>query len=51
MRMTDFGEPGDADTIGFSLWGRDGELLFSSNWDAVMTIEQTLAGGNLTVHP
>jgi len=50
MRMTDNGEPGETDSIGFSLWDKDGELLFSSNWDDVETIEQELTGGNLVVH-
>ena len=37
MRMTDNGEPGEADTIGFSLWKKNGELLHSRNWQSVRT--------------
>lgn len=54
MTMTDWGEPGAADTISFTLWegkkGREQRLLFSSAWDGNRTVEQQLAGGNLTVH-
>jgi len=48
MTLTDKGEPGSSDTIGFTLW--DGNtLVFSSNWSAAKTIEQILAGGNTQV--
>jgi hypothetical protein len=54
MMMTDWGEPGAADTISFTLWeskiGREQRLLFSSAWDGNRTVEQQLAGGNLMVH-
>ena len=46
--MKDNGEPGNADLISISLWSRNGELLFSSNWDGVRTILQLLDGGNLS---
>ena len=49
MRMTDNGEPGENDTISFTLWD-GGVLLFSSNWDGAQSIEQNVARGNLQVH-
>jgi hypothetical protein len=50
VNMTDRGEPGKADTIGITLWDKNGGLWFSSNWNGVKTVEQTLGGGNLVVH-
>jgi hypothetical protein len=47
--LTDPGEPGTSDTIGFTLW-RGTELLYSSRWSGSQTIEQFLAGGNLVIH-
>jgi cell wall-associated NlpC family hydrolase len=47
--MKDNGEPGSADLIGISLWSKDGELLFSNNWDGTQTVKVTLDGGNLSV--
>jgi len=47
--MKDNGEPGSADLIGISLWSRDGQLLFSSNWDGRQTVKVTLNGGNLSI--
>jgi VCBS repeat-containing protein len=49
VTLTDRGEPGSADAIGFTLW-KGSELLFSSNWSGTGTIEQLLSGGNLVVH-
>ncbi|NNF68828.1 MAG: tandem-95 repeat protein [Acidimicrobiia bacterium] len=49
MEMHDNGEPGDTDTIGFTLWAKNGTLLFSSYWSGVQTLEQVIAGGNLQV--
>jgi PKD repeat protein len=49
LRMTDNGEPGENDTISFTLWD-GGELLFSSNWDGTQSVEQNVARGNLQVH-
>lgn len=49
VTMTDKGEPGAFDSIGFTLW--DGStLLFSSNWSGTKTTEKVLTGGNLVVH-
>lgn len=49
VSVTDNGEPGTWDKLGFTLW--DGsELLISSNWDGSRTIEQLLGDGNLAVH-
>ncbi len=49
VTLTDVGEPGRSDTIGFTLWN-DTELWFSSHWDGTQTLEQALGGGNLQVH-
>ena len=49
MELTDKGEPGRYDTIGFTVWGDDGSLLFSSHWDGTRTAEQLLGGGNLVI--
>ena len=48
-RMWDNGEPGNVDTVGFTLWDSSGELLFSSNWSGVETVQQTIGGGNVQV--
>jgi len=50
LRMTDNGEPGENDTISFTLWD-GGTLLFSSNWDGAQSVEEAVARGNLQVHP
>jgi len=51
VTMTDKGEPGDMDMIGFSLYdGAPDALWYSSNWDVTKTIEQVIDGGNLVVH-
>ncbi len=50
MIMKDNGEPGSEDTIGVTLWSKNGNLLFSSNWSGVETLDQILDGGNLKVH-
>ncbi len=50
MRMTDVGTADGVDTISFTLWDKDGVLIFSSNWNGVETVEQQIAGGNLSVH-
>jgi hypothetical protein len=50
MTMKDNGEPGSSDTIGITLWSKQGDLLFSSIWTGVETVEQILDGGNLHVH-
>ena len=47
ISMTDNGEPGNADTIGFTLWNGN-TLIYSSNWTN-KTNEQVLAGGNTQV--
>lgn len=45
MRLTDKGEPGNSDSISFSLY--DGSTLwFSSNWSGGKTIEQSLSPGS-----
>ncbi len=49
MEMHDNGEPGENDTIGLTLWHKDGTLLFSSNWTGVLTAEHLVTGGNLQV--
>jgi hypothetical protein len=50
VKLTDQGEPGNEDTIGFTVSDSDGLILFSSNWDGTQTAEQLLGGGNLIVH-
>lgn len=46
--LTDSGEPGDLDTVAFTLW--DGAvLLYSTNWSGTNTVEQLLDGGNIQV--
>ncbi|HSV86687.1 MAG TPA: ExeM/NucH family extracellular endonuclease [Levilinea sp.] len=47
--MTDHGEPGSSDSIGITVWNKQGGLWFSSRWNGVQTVEQQLAGGNLVV--
>ena len=49
VTMTDFGSP-TSDKIGITVWNKSGGLWFASNWDGTRTVEQTLAGGNLSVH-
>jgi hypothetical protein len=48
--MTDRGDPGSSDTIGITVWAHAGGLSFSSNWNGITTVEQTLGGGNIQVH-
>jgi hypothetical protein len=48
ITLTDNGEPGTSDTIGFSLWNGS-TLVYSSNWTGTKTAEQTITGGNLQV--
>jgi hypothetical protein len=55
VTLTDRGEPGDQDAIGFTLWrlnnkGKPSILVYSSSWNGVKTIERYLEGGNLVVH-
>jgi hypothetical protein len=61
MRMHDNSASGATDTVSFTLWdirrtgsGNDATttqlLLFSSKWTGSLTVEQTLAGGNVMVH-
>jgi hypothetical protein len=49
ITITDNGEPGSADTIGVTIWNKQGALWFSSNWTGLKTTEQLLGGGNLQV--
>jgi hypothetical protein len=50
VTMTDRGEPGSSDSIAITVWNSAGGMWFSSNWNGVKTVEQTIAGGNLQVH-
>ncbi|HET9218437.1 MAG TPA: Ig-like domain-containing protein [Terriglobia bacterium] len=50
VTMTDKGQPGNADSIGISVFNQNGGLLFSSSWNGVQTVEQFLSGGNQVVH-
>ena len=49
LTITDAGEPGSNDTIGITLWTKQGALWFSSNWNGLNTIEQLIGGGNVQV--
>jgi len=49
MTVTDKGEPGAFDSIGFTVLNKSGGLYYSNNWTGVKTIEQLLGGGNLKV--
>jgi len=48
VAMTDKGEPGTSDLIGITVWNKSGGLWFSSNWNGTTTVQQVLAGGNLS---
>jgi hypothetical protein len=55
MTMTDYGEPGSngpagPDSLAVTLTGKDGSLLYASNWQGGKAFEQLLDGGNLVVH-
>ncbi|HET7080933.1 MAG TPA: hypothetical protein VFM49_26170 [Chloroflexia bacterium] len=50
LTMTDRGEPGANDTLGITVWNRNGALWYASNWNGTRTVEQVLGGGNLAVH-
>ena len=55
MTMTDFGEPGSngpagPDTMAITMTGKDGSLLYATNWQGGKAVEQLLTGGNLVVH-
>jgi hypothetical protein len=49
VTMTDKGEPGSSDTIGITLWDKNGGMWFSSRWVSPNTLEQLLGGGNTVV--
>jgi VCBS repeat-containing protein len=49
VTMTDMGEPGSNDSIGITVWNKQGGLWFASAWDGTKTAEQALDGGNLVV--
>ena len=38
------------DTIGITVWNKSGRMWFSNNWSGNSTVQQTLNGGNLSVH-
>jgi len=53
VQMTDNGTPGTADTISFQVnasSNKGGGLWYSSNFVGGVTVQQLIAGGNLTVH-
>jgi hypothetical protein len=47
--MTDRGEPGTNDTLGITVWNKNGALWYASNWNGTRTVEQVLGGGSLAV--
>ena len=50
LEMVDKGEPGSSDTIAITVYKKDNTLYYSSNWNGTNTVQQTLDGGNLSVH-
>jgi hypothetical protein len=50
--MTDYEEASGQyrDLLGITVWDRNGDLLFSSNWTGTQTIEQAIEAGNLEIH-
>jgi len=48
--LTDMGEPGSSDSLAITVYASSGELLFSSEWDGVQTLQKLLCGGNVVVH-
>ena len=49
ITLSDMGEPGDKDSIGVTLYGSTGSLLYSSGWQVSRTLEKELSGGNIIV--
>lgn len=49
VEMTDNGTPGTKDSIGITVWNKQGGLWFSSNWNGTKTVQQNLEGGNLSM--
>jgi hypothetical protein len=41
---------GNPDSIGITLRTNGGQVIFSSHWNGVQTLEQILSGGNIVVH-
>ena len=50
VNQKDRRKPGSSDLVGFTLWAKNGTLLFSSKWNGVKTVNQKLDGGNLAIH-
>lgn len=50
LTLADGGGPSAADTVGITVWNKDGGLWFSSHWDGTETVEQAVASGSVTVH-
>jgi hypothetical protein len=48
--FTDNGEPNPGDTIAVTLIGKNGGLLFSSQWNGTHTDDQAIGDGNIKVH-
>jgi hypothetical protein len=36
--------------IGVTVWSKSGGMWFSNNWTGTKTAQQSLGGGNLSVH-
>ena len=49
VTMTDRGEPGTTDSVGITLWNKNGGLWYSSRWAGNKTTEQVIGGGNISV--
>jgi autotransporter-associated beta strand protein len=50
MEMTDRSEAGTGDAIAISIWNKSRELWFASNWNGIVTSEQTLSEGNIRIN-
>ena len=50
LEMTDKGEPGVNDTYAITIFGNDGSLLYSSNWQNTVTVQSVIGGGNIQVN-
>ncbi|MFW5726084.1 MAG: T9SS type A sorting domain-containing protein, partial [Bacteroidota bacterium] len=49
VTLTDRGNPGFKDDIGFTIWSGN-TLIYSSDWQGNFTERQNLGGGNLVIH-
>jgi hypothetical protein len=54
LDITDYGEPGSTgpgpDKIAITVYNKQGNVWYSSNWSVSRSIQQLLDGGNLVAH-